>query len=699
MTFLDAAAEEVAPRGAQRGAPSKVDVGPPINAYEKDGQLAQLVTQRWKDGQDALARQRRSYWQNLAFFLGYHWVWWSETHGSVMPLRQDYSPLGPGRSRLTVNKFAANLVNVMGRLLKRELPFEVTPSDVVSAVVEGAKLAEHLLEGQAKQQGWELVRFDALFAAMLGGVSAVVTEWDPMAGQVLEWDLQTNQAKYGTGDVRLDAFNANEFALEPNVRRATDSRYGIVGTCLPAAYLRDKYQLSWMPRADAYTTDTQFQGRLASMGGHDRGRNLTLALTYYEPPSRFSRLGTYACVLNGVCVHRSEWPLPFDELNFTTFRSKRIDGRWAGDTFLNDAVPIQVAYNHARSVIAEHMKLAGNARLAAPMGAIDPKDLRGRPGDILWWSPDGTGAMPQYLSPPNLPRWLTQEADQLGNELDEIMQVHEISRGVGFSRASASALSLLAEQDDSALGTIVFEQKHGWERVASQVLRIYGGKVPETRRVKIRAAAGIAAVYQWNGKALMDQYDVSIPLDAVTPRTQAASMANAKDLWDRKIITDPRVYARMSGLPPDQFEQLLDVDAAKANRENLRMAMGVVEIPDTRDDNAIHMTEHRRFVMSDTYKYADPSVQALFDDHMKMHEQLEHEQVAQQIARAQTGPQIPGIPQADRPDTLPLPESQAVAMANQPPMPGAGGGGQALPPMPSFGGGAPAVAPEPAGVG
>lgn len=638
------------PRGA---------TGPPHS--KRADPLAELVKERWEAGGEVLAAARKDYWINLAFYLRDQWVWWDRKRNIVQSLPQAYSPLGPGRVRLTVNRLGPNILNLLGRLLKSELSFEVTPSDSADNIVSGARTGEKVIESAHMDQGWESIRFDELFASFLGGTSAVCIEWDGTAGTQIEYDQATDQVT-GTGDVRLRSLNVNEFCLEPNVRTWRDARWWIMGLALPVTSVKEQYDLPWTPLPDANISGN-LKDKLLEGSGRAYGKNLCHVLCYYERPNKGSK-GRYVVVVNDTVVAKEAWPFPFDELNVHPFRQRRIDGKWYGTTLMNDAVPIQVAYNQARSVLAEHMKLAGNARLTATMGSIEEEDVTDNVGGILFYSPDVGGAGPQYLSPPSLPAWLREEADTLKSELDDICHVHDISRGQGFDRASGQALALLSEKDDSPLGSMAFEQREGWSRIGTLALQLYGAKSQESRKSVLRAAPGISETVTWSGKMLQGQYNVSVPLDAVQPKTQAARLAFAKDLWDRKIVSDPRMYARMVGLPPDEFEQLLDSDAAKANRENLRIAMGVVEFPDSFDNHAVHIAEHNRWRKSDAYKYAEMDVRKLADDHITYHERKAEDEFAAQAAKAQVNPELAALPQAGAPagSMLPLPAAEQQAL-------------------------------------
>lgn len=667
-------------------APESTGPGPsgqssPITAIPRGDALGITIQQKWRDCADDLGKVRRDYWLNLAYYLGEQWIWWDRSRRIVQQLPQQYSPLGPGRARITVNRIAPNVGSVLGRLLKNELAFEVLPSGVTDDVTGGARRGERVLTAYHRVQDWEQLRFDEVLSAVLGGTSATSLDWDGRAGQRISVDNQTGNV-VGTGDVIARSLNITEFGVEPKVRNLADARWWVQGLALPPKTVQSMYGLNWCPKPDTGTLLSPLQHKMLSDSGRGSGEHLCLVLAYYERPNKETPKGKYAVVVNGVTIENKPWPFPFQELNLEIYRQRKVPAQWVGSTYVNDAIPIQFSYNHARSVIAEHMKLSGNARLIAPYGAFEEDALTDDPGSILWWSPDLGGAAPQYLSPPNLPRWMLEEAANLKAELDDVMFVHDTSRGIGFDRASGQALAVLGEKDDGPLSWMVFEQKRGWSSFGKKVLQVLGEKSVETRRLTIPAAPGIPETIEWNGAMLREQYDVQVPLDAVAPRTHAAQQAYAKDLWDRQIITDPRQYARMVGLQPEDFAELLSADATSAQRENLRMIVGYPEIPADFEDHAIHIAEHNRLRKSDAYKYAEPEIKKLIDDHLAFHENLAAEEVMKQSMRAAADPALAAAPQASAPPGSQIPATaleQQAAMARQM-QGGAGGGGAQMGP-------------------
>lgn len=638
---------------------SRDKLGTP-SAHER--QIATLVNDRWKKCHDELAKARRHYWQNLSFFFGEQWITWDPVRNQLQAMSQHYSPLGPGRARITINRIENNVISVLARLLHTPLKFEIAPNDSSDDLIAAARLSETVLRAEHFDQDWEHYRYDEVFALIMGGTSAVCWEWDASAGVPLA--VEATGQVVGTGAVRLQPLNITEFGIQPGVRDFRDANWWIMGLAMDPKVVRERFGLEWEPEPDAAAQLTPLQQKILSDAGKPGGRNLTLALTLYERPNRQCPEGRYVVVVNDRVVHESKWPFKDKaRLNLRPFRQRRVSGQWIGTTYMNAAIPVQFAYNHARSLITEHMKKVGNARLMAPWGSFGEDDFTNEVDQILWYSPDMNGGLPQYLRPPDLPRWMLAEADTLKAELDDIMHVHATSRGeASFDRASGQALAILAEKDDSPLGLMAHEQAQGWAEIARAVLEIYQGKARDTRKATVRGDAGVPRLIAWTGKDIKDQTNVLVPLEVTQPRSKAAMQSFAQSLWDRQIITDPHQYARIAGLPEDELVEVLDADVAKAYRENARMMNGSPELVDTFDDHAKHIAEHNRERKSDSYRYAAEDIKAIFDDHLKMHEQYAAEEYGGQVNREQQMPGLSALPQADEPMGSQVPPDYAETM-------------------------------------
>lgn len=667
MVATDVAGTSRGPAQAREGSADPLAAERPGGGGQRVDLLGQETIRRWRSCSDELAKQRRDYWQNLAMFFGEQWTWWDDRRNTLHSLDQSYSPLGRGRARTVANRIAPNIMSLLGRMLRNDLEFDVPPTDSADDVVSGAMLAEDVLSASHRDLDWRDVRYNENFAKFMGGTSAVAIEWDPSAGTPLQVNDQTNKI-IGTGEAVLTALSINEFGVQPGVRDASKARWWIQGLAFSPTVVRQQYGLTWTPAADASVLMSPFQQKLLEYMGRSQGDNrLTLVLTLYERPNPARPKGLYAVVVNGITVHESAWPFPSKDLNLFVFHQQKIASTWIGRTLMNDAIKIQVGYNFMRSCIMEHAKKVGNARLMAPNGSIDPDSVTDDTGGIFEYSPDLGGGKPEYLRPPDLPRWMVGEAGDLKAELDDIMFVHATSRGeASFDRASGQALALLAEKDDSPLGLMAFEEAQQWGEIGTYVLRLYEARVSETRSVQVRpnvGQIGDVRTSRWNGKRLKGQTRAVVPLETTLPYSQAAMQAFARDLYDRGIIKDPVTFARMLRLPQRELMAVIDADVARAQRENTRMMLGEAPHPAPFDDHAKHIAEHNRFRKGDSYLFADPKTKSIVDNHIKFHEMLAAEALGAQTQRAMMNPAVAALPQADEPPGSMVPPDYAEQQA------------------------------------
>jgi hypothetical protein len=652
--------------------------------------IAGWVRSEWEKGDLALSQERRDFWLNYAFIEGEQWVYW---HPQSREVAEFPRGRGDDRVRLVANRMQPNLVTLLAKLSKQNLSFEVLPSAADDAELTASRLGEHLLECHRVDQGWESLRRDNLFNVFLGATAAIAVEWDPNCGEQLGVNPETNEP-IGEGNIALSALAITEFTLEPGTRNPRDSRWVIIASALPPEQVREKYRMDHAPEADTTLASGPLQRRLWNERGFPSNVELSTVFTYYRRPTHKDR-GRHVVVCGQEVLHDGPWPFPFKNLNVHVFRQQQLPKRWTGHTMLTDARPLQVAYNAAISNLSEHMKLAGNARLAIPdTSGIEDEDLSDTPGEIVRY--DGSAsAPPAYIAPPNLPRWLIDHTNRLEDKLDDVMCVHDISRGQApGDRNSGLALSVLAEKDETPLGMMAHDQAEGWGQVASQVLELWEANVPEQRTARVQNETGIPYVTNWTGRQLRGQTRATVPLDAVLPHSRVALQAwimSIGEKFPQAMPQNPAVLARMMDLPSSaMFGEMADADVAQAISENHLMSVGIVPaledddpFPQEYDNHAVHIAEHNRLRKSRAYIYAPPEVRRIVDAHIVAHEQLARDQAIDQAELNAARPGAGALPQANEPAGSAVPpdfmERQAAALGSPP----APGGMPALPPGPA----------------
>jgi hypothetical protein len=599
---------------------------------------ASFVKDRYLEASKVVRRKTHEYWLNHAFLEGDQWLYWNtETR------RLDNVPRDPERVQATIDRIGPSSRIIISKLLSRPLRFEVPPTGADDASLQAAYTSESIVSSTSEEHDWEQLRENLTWAVWKGGTAAIAVDWDPKAGKPVGVSQATGR-NFGTGDTVETPLAITEFVTEPGARDGEKARWWIKVLALPPGEVQAMFDMEKKPSADATAGMSPTQARLmASALGNSGVENpeLTLVYTYYERPFEGSE-GKVITVVGSAVVEQTGWPFPWsDRLNLVILRESVVDGRWFGDTVLSKARPVQVAYNASWSSIIEHMKLAGNARLMVPNSSIDMiEELTDQPGEMVPY-PDGTNK-PEYLSPPVMPNWWIEMPDRLGAQLDDILGVHDVSRGVTPANVqSGVGISILSENDNTPTGRLIQDTARAFGLLATLVLRLYASKVQETRKAIVRVPGYPPETVQWSGEDLMDETRVIVPTEAIVPRSKAAMQQLAQKLMEMGIVKSFTQFAEIADLP-DQHSMIeaVEPDVAKARRENHELALGRVVVPDDFDDDAKHIEQHNNFRKSPRYQLLDDEQKQICALHIQAHATQQAEKMANMEARMNMGPMM-----------------------------------------------------------
>ena len=637
---------------------------------------ARFVRERWHVGAKALRAEHTDYWLNWSFLQGHQWIFFMP-HTQVL----EEFPRDPDRVQATMNVMWPNSRTIISQLMQRELTFEATPKGADDAHIRGSHLAEAIVASIHDNHDWEIDREKLLYAIWKGGTAALSIDWDPEVGNVIAEDVE-GRGTIRQGDVTTDILNITEFLVEPGARNAEKARWWIKAVAYPPEDVKSRFNLDKIPPADATAGLTPFQHKLLAVDRRDSEEliDLTLVFTYYERPNTECPEGKVLTIVDHTVVHDDTWPFPWkDRLNLVVGTETPKENRWTGETVLSAARPVQTAYNVSWSSIIEHMKLAGNARLSVPQSAVDLIDeFTDLPGEIIAY-PDGT-EQPRWLSPPQMPGWWIQQPEKLREVMDDIMGVHDISRGSAPANIeSGLGLSILAEKDSTPIGRLTKETARMWGRLGSLALKLYEKHTPaRTKRKSSIKNEDYVINVEWTGKDLHGQTDVHVPLDAVMPRSRAAQMEFAKNALQMGLIPEGDVvaFATLAEMPGrSDILSALSPDTQRARRENAGFAASAQQIPVPWDDHQLHINEHNKFRKTVQYEMLSAKDREAIEDHIQAHVTLAAEEAGRGRAAGAIDPALAEVANATgAPMVAPI----------EPPAPATGAGMQNTPGMPDI---------------
>lgn len=624
------------------------------------------VIDLWNKADRYLLKERRDYWMNASYNSGQQWIWWDQTRNIVQEL--DYANDNERFTRITVDKFGPRVTNLMARMTRSPLVWEVEPSGTDDASARRQRLQEQLLLSEAHEQDWAEIREEHLLQTLYGGSAAVSVEWDPQLGKIVATDPVT-AIPIPAGGVRITPLGISEFCLEPGSPSVDDARYWIKCVALPPEQVKERYDLDWEPVPDAEASLSSRHRTLLSRRPQGQPPRLTLVYCYYERPTTRTP-GCVVHVVNNKEVYAygdgQGWPFPFNHLNITIGIQRKIPRTWVGNTLLTPARDIQYAYNRARSTILEHMRKAANARLMVPAGSIEDSDsITTDPADVLEYNSEL--GEPHWQSAPEIPRWISNEAAQLESELDDIFFTHAVTRGQApGDRNSGLALSVLAEKDDTPLAPMARNQSAVWARIGQMTLQMYRAYAQQSGMVRsqtITTSQGSTVQFEWTAEDIDETPMVKVPLDATAPRskiaTQSVIVSLAQTFPAAFQNVDGMSLARLLDLPdPKGFLTTADPDVAKAEWENGLLMQAIPVMPADFDDHAKHIAQHNRERKSPAYELAADDVRQAIDVHVQAHQKLAADEVAAQLAAQQQMPGAEMLPQANEAPGSMVPQAQ-----------------------------------------
>lgn len=640
-----------------------------------EGGKAAQVRSLYQDGIDSLRAEHRDYWLNHAFLYGHQWLYWQEAAG-----RLDEMPKDPDRVQATVNRLWPNTRTIISTLMQRSLHFEVPPKAADDSHVRGARLAETVARSIHDDHNWEHLRENLYYAVWKGGTAALTVGWDPGAKFHAADDTQGPPTT--TGDTYEEWLNITQFVVQPGARDPEKALWWIKAIALPPDDVKEMYGLDKLPPSDANDGLSPFHQKLQAFdrgGDSSQVIDLTSVLTYYERPNEECPEGRILVVVDNEVVDEMDWPYPFkDRLNLVVVRETLRENRWTGDTVLTAARPLQTLLNVSWSSIAEHMKLAGNARLMMPFSSIEMmEELTDYAGEVVPYN-DGMQVKPDYLSPPQMPGWWIQQPAMVKEELDDIMGVHDISRGAAPANIeSGFGLTILAEKDNTPINRLTKETAQGFGRLMTMCLQIIEEETKNektSRRSTVSIPGNAPLDVQWNGKDFRGQTTAVVPEEAIMPRSRAAQMEFAKDML--------QTYGP-EAIPPEAFIALAEVpngrdiltvtspDTDRARRENSHFGLGRQSVPQPFDDHAVHIAEHNKFRKTVDWEMLSEDDKAMVESHIKAHEQLAAEETGRARMRSNVDPALGMAPTAE--------EGPALEPLALPPAGGGGGGQSGLP--------------------
>ncbi len=589
---------------------------------------------------------------NLAYLLGHQWITWDRNRQRFE--RIHVSPNDPNAPiRITVNKIAPTVEHFIARLTKVAPIPECRPVSDEDDDIDAAKVGSRILDHEMTRLDWHAMLIGLYFWVTPLGWSFIHVGWAPNEGEAVGRD---DDGDVHQGEITLEAVPAFQLAVDPNAMCMEEAKWCVrtVSMTQEAVWERWGVEVEGAHPTRSIVDDVY---ALAD-GTNDRASKRKVDQVdvhqFWMLPCRAKPEGMVVTWSGQEILEKPKaFPYKHEHLPFVEFDLLPGLGTREGRTWVTDLLPLQADYNDARSREA-HLRRVLTPKIIAPVGSMDPQRISSR---VELWSYNPTGNEPRFEVPPN--GWMQQYEQGMERTSSEIAErAGQNDRSTAPSGASLSAASVQAiqEQDDTKLAISVKLMARAVSELGWQMLELVRQFWTEERLVRTWSQEGELQVAHFSGADLEHQLDVHLSTESALPKSKAARRELLDLMWDKRIITDPRLYVRTLDVPGVDFiSEQLSVDTKQAQRENQELAVGNHVEVNSFDNHMVHIKEHNDFRKSADYEKMPKTLRAVIDGHVDVHNEFVMGQLRQptptgtpHMPGAGMGPLAPGTPTQDK---------------------------------------------------
>lgn len=589
-----------------------------------------FLQEKWREG----VQRRRSFdaaaQRNIGILMGDHHLVVDIKNG-----RAYKKQFTDSQTRLQIPLIKPIWRTELAKLTKNHPTVEVRPGSNSEGDRKKAQIAQRILDSELNRLSFPETYIRLGVWVTTVGCAYLHVYFDPSYGP--------------EGNVRVEVVPHTQIVMDPAAHdHSGQAMWCIHGKVLAPEEAYNVFGKEIKPDSQDMDSYVQNATRLDLGGIADTQPNGILVLRYWALPSKRHPNGRLVTVAGGEIIEdakhtKDKFPFDYKKLPFIDFHHVRIPGQFAGQTMMQDLWASQFDYDHTRSKMAEARALAVSQKLLSPDGALEGLSrLTNRPGEIIHYK-SMMGQKPEYLQQPTLPNFIFTTKDDALREMQDISNIHDVSRGQAPGSMPASAVTLLQAADDTAAGVVIAGLEASMARYGQYHLRLVQQFWKEKRTVKTWSesddyqSAGLYIHDQFQGTDIDGATDVIAVPGSGAPRSKQATADLVLTLAREQLITDPDFIMKnldMPGMAP--LQMVGDKAKKQAERENMRYIalLGKEENEDTTSrlpeaeswhTHEAHIATHNDFRMTEEFEGLPDWVRIAVAEHVTEHERLMQE--------------------------------------------------------------------------
>lgn len=529
----------------------------------------------------------RQWYLNLAFYAGkqnVQLVPTSNSSGSNVGVRLYIPPAPYYRARPVVNRIRPIIRTELSKLTAQKPTATVVPATSEDADLSAAQAAEQIWNSIYWEKKLRSIFRQAMLWTLCTGTGFMKVYWDPSKKSSQWTDFSPEEKmmlaqmggpkeKPADGDFCFESVTPFHIFVPDMLQEdIEDQPYVIQVQTRTPEWVKLNYGLD-MPPNVMEASDILNDSFLNLVGAGEFRKDSILCYEVWIKPGNvdFMPEGGMFTIIGDRLVQFVKGN-PYIHQQYPFAKIPHIPtSRFYADSVINDLVPIQREYNRTRGQIVEAKNKMAHPQLMAAKGSIVASKITTEPGQVIEY--ELGFPVPEPLPLQGLPAYVLQELDRSLMDFEDISGQHQVSKGqVPAGVTAATAINFLQEQDESMLSVTHEGIEEAFQKLGYQTLCYVKQYWDLPRQVKVTGKDGFYNVISFRGSDLRDNTDIRIEAGSSLPTSKAAKQAFLMDMMTQGFIPPEKGLELMDMGGVQRLYEEIQVDAAQASRENMRMA-------------------------------------------------------------------------------------------------------------------------------
>lgn len=591
---------------------------------EEDKVIVDFVNSDFKEKQNSRRAQELIWQLNINFYIGNQYSFITPS-GFISDIEKNYT----WENREVYNHIAPIIDNRLSKLNKVKPNISIKPSNNTDNDIYKAKLAKAILLSNYNKNNLE-------------ATIRAATHWSEITGTSfykISWENSENNPQ---GDAKISVCSPFEIYPDSNFTENIDDCKSIIeARACPVDEINNEWGVN-LSGEDIDLFNLNNFSSISNISGrsnytkltHSANHNYVLILERYEKPSANHPNGKLTIVCKDKLLYDGDLPYVNAENNTRTYpfikqvSHKQLSSFW-GTSVIERCIPMQKAYNAIKNRKHEFLSRLASGVLAVEDGSVDIDNLEINgiePGKIIIYRNGSTP--PKFLDPGQIPEEFEKEEEKLLSEINSLSCISDVTTNANIPTGvnSATALSLLMEQDETRLSPIAEEIRTSIKKISYQVLRLYKQFSNSIRLNKLTDNNGTLEMFYWTNSDISSD-DIIIDTDNELDEININKKEILLTLLEKGLFNDSEGKLNnqakekiLSTLGFDNwysFDDIDDLHKKKAEKENNKIIP--LSKPLDIDNHKIHIEQHTKFVINQ--ENSNEKFINLIQEHIKQHKE------------------------------------------------------------------------------